>query len=159
MAAAPDPLTRAFNDAIRPYQEQIEMLKAEIDDKELQLQHLEDERADMHAWIDKRGLRAGMGILRAGSTASLLIKSRCTTLDRADNEHRLVGSAYPQLSPGPKTGETQYGSPSPAGLCHGSPADVNLLFHTAHSPALDRDTVDITERTAARIRTHSQARW
>ena len=59
MAAAPDPLTRAFNDAIRPYQDQIEFLKAEIDDKELQLQHLEDERADMHAWIDKRGLRAG----------------------------------------------------------------------------------------------------
>ena len=57
--AAPDPLTRAFNDAIRPYQDQIEMLKAEIDEKELQLQGLEDERADMHAWIDKRGLRAG----------------------------------------------------------------------------------------------------
>ena len=59
IATAPDPLTRAFNDAIRPYQDQIEMLKGEIDDKELQLQSLEEERADMHAWIDKRGLRAG----------------------------------------------------------------------------------------------------
>ena len=59
MAPAPDPLTKAFNDAIRPYLEQIETLRSELDDMTLSVQQLEDERADMHAWIDKRGLRAG----------------------------------------------------------------------------------------------------
>ena len=56
----PSPLTRAFNDAIRPYQEQIEELRAQLEDTMYRLQTLEDERADMHAWIDKRGLRAGI---------------------------------------------------------------------------------------------------
>ena len=56
---APDPLTRAFNEAVKPYMEKIERLQAEIEDKNLDIQQLEDERADMHAWIDKRGLRAG----------------------------------------------------------------------------------------------------
>ena len=55
----PSPLTKAFNDAIRPYQEQIEDLKVQLEDTMYRLQTLEDERADMHAWIDKRGLRAG----------------------------------------------------------------------------------------------------
>lgn len=59
LAAAPDPLTKAFNEAIKPYVDQIENLKNEVEDLTLQLQQLEDERADMHAWIDKRGLRAG----------------------------------------------------------------------------------------------------
>ncbi|MCJ1344213.1 hypothetical protein MMC31_002416, partial [Peltigera leucophlebia] len=58
LAAAPDPLTKAFNEAIKPYVDQIETLKNEVEDLTLQLQQLEDERADMHAWIDKRGLRA-----------------------------------------------------------------------------------------------------
>jgi len=59
MEPTPDPLTKAFNDAIRPFQEQIEDLKMKLEDTNYQLQQLEDERADMHAWIDKRGLRAG----------------------------------------------------------------------------------------------------
>ena len=59
MAAAPDPLTKAFNEAIRPYLDQIEHLRNELEDMTLSVQQLEDERADMHAWIDKRGLRAG----------------------------------------------------------------------------------------------------
>lgn len=63
MAAAPDPLTKAFNDAIKPYVEQIDLLRAELDETTLQVQQLEDERADMHAWIDKRGLRAGKFLL------------------------------------------------------------------------------------------------
>ncbi|KAL8741702.1 MAG: hypothetical protein Q9190_005716, partial [Brigantiaea leucoxantha] len=58
MAPAPDPLTRAFNDAIKPYLDKIDHLEAEIHEKNLDIQALEDERADMHAWIDKRGLRA-----------------------------------------------------------------------------------------------------
>ena len=59
MAPAPDPLTKAFNDAIKPYVEQIDLLRAELDEANMQIQQLEEERADMHAWIDKRGLRAG----------------------------------------------------------------------------------------------------
>ena len=59
MTTAPDPLTKAFNEAIKPYVDQIQNLKQELEDTTLQLQQLEDERADMHAWIDKRGLRAG----------------------------------------------------------------------------------------------------
>lgn len=60
MEPAPDPLLRAFNDAIRPYQDQIDDLKNKMEDAQYQLNQLEDERADMHAWIDKRGLRAGL---------------------------------------------------------------------------------------------------
>ena len=59
LANAPDPLTRAFNEAIKPYIDQIELLKSDLEDANLQIQHLESERADMHAWIDKRGLRPG----------------------------------------------------------------------------------------------------
>ena len=57
---APDPLTRAFNEAIKPYVEQIDLLKSDLEDAHLQVSQLEDERAEMHAWIDKRGLRPGM---------------------------------------------------------------------------------------------------
>ena len=60
LAQAPDPLTRAFNEAIKPYLEQIELLKNDLEDANQQVQQLESERADMHAWIDKRGLRPGM---------------------------------------------------------------------------------------------------
>ncbi len=63
MAPTPDPLTKAFNDAIKPYVEQIDLLRAELEETTLQVQQLEDERADMHAWIDKRGLRAGKPLL------------------------------------------------------------------------------------------------
>lgn len=59
LTSAPDPLTKAFNEAIKPYIDQIESLKQELEEKEMHLQQLEEERADMHAWIDKRGLRAG----------------------------------------------------------------------------------------------------
>ena len=63
LAPAPDPLTKAFNEAIneaiKPYHDRIEELRNELEDTTLQIQQLEDERADMHAWIDKRGLRAG----------------------------------------------------------------------------------------------------
>lgn len=60
MEPTPDPLAKAFNDAIRPFQDQIEDLKSKLEDAQDQLAQLEDERADMHAWIDKRGLRAGL---------------------------------------------------------------------------------------------------
>jgi hypothetical protein len=64
LTSAPDTLTKAFNEAIKPYVDQIETLKQELEEKEMQLQQLEEERADMHAWIDKRGLRAGRQCVR-----------------------------------------------------------------------------------------------
>ena len=66
LAAAPDPLTKAFNEAIKPYVDQIETLKNEVEDLTLQLQQLEDD------WIDKRGLRAGNTPLLNLSTLFLL---------------------------------------------------------------------------------------
>ncbi|MCJ1405207.1 hypothetical protein MMC11_008433 [Xylographa trunciseda] len=54
---APDPLTRVFNEAIKPYVEQIDILKNDLEDANQRVQELEQERAEMHAWIDKRGLR------------------------------------------------------------------------------------------------------
>ena len=59
MEPTPDPLTKAFNEAIRPFQDQIEDLKNKLEDSHYHIGQLEEERADMHAWIDKRGLRAG----------------------------------------------------------------------------------------------------
>ncbi|KAL6720230.1 hypothetical protein ACLMJK_002151 [Lecanora helva] len=58
MEPTPDPLTKAFNEAIRPFQDQIEDLKNKLDDAQYHIGQLEEERQDMHAWIDKRGLRA-----------------------------------------------------------------------------------------------------
>lgn len=72
MEPTPDPLTKAFNEAIRPYQDQIEELKNKLEDTNYQLQQLEDERADMHAWIDKRGLRAGEFCARSNLYPSIL---------------------------------------------------------------------------------------
>ncbi|MCJ1285309.1 hypothetical protein MMC26_004649 [Xylographa opegraphella] len=54
---APDPLTRVFNEAIKPYVEQIDILKNDLEDANQRIQELENERAEMHSWIDKRGLR------------------------------------------------------------------------------------------------------
>ena len=59
MEPTPDPLAKAFNDAIRPFQLKIEEYERDLDDKDYKIEQLENERADMHAWIDKRGLRAG----------------------------------------------------------------------------------------------------
>ncbi|KAF2672710.1 hypothetical protein BT63DRAFT_134172 [Microthyrium microscopicum] len=55
--AAPDSLMRAFNDAIRPHQDKIENLEAELADLRVWVDQLEQQRAEMYAWIDKRGLR------------------------------------------------------------------------------------------------------
>lgn len=59
----PDPLTRAFNEAIKPYVDQIEQLDRQMTDMHLRIQQLEDERTEIHSWIDKRGFRPGMSSL------------------------------------------------------------------------------------------------
>ncbi len=57
---APDLLTRAFNEAVRPYTDKIEQLETDLQDMRAYVESLENERRDVHAWIDKRGLRPGM---------------------------------------------------------------------------------------------------
>ncbi|TKA79054.1 hypothetical protein B0A49_02133 [Cryomyces minteri] len=53
----PDLLTRAFNEATRPYTDKIEMLEGQIADLQAWIEQLELQRSEVHSWIDKRGLR------------------------------------------------------------------------------------------------------
>ncbi|KAK8159749.1 hypothetical protein IWX90DRAFT_489174 [Phyllosticta citrichinensis] len=53
----PDLLTRAFNEAVRPYTEKIEHLEGQIAELNAWIESLEQQRAEVHSWIDKRGLR------------------------------------------------------------------------------------------------------
>ncbi|KXS96688.1 hypothetical protein AC578_9421 [Pseudocercospora eumusae] len=54
---APNLLVEAFNQAVRPYTEKIEGLESEIADLKAYIDSLERQRTEVHAWIDKRGLR------------------------------------------------------------------------------------------------------
>jgi len=57
---APDLLTRAFNEALRPHQERVEQLEAELANLQAYVDQLEQQRSEMYSWIDKRGLRPGL---------------------------------------------------------------------------------------------------
>ncbi|KAI5365882.1 hypothetical protein Slin15195_G074090 [Septoria linicola] len=56
-AAAPNLLIEAFNQAVRPYSDKIEGLEGEIADLRAYIASLERQQNEVHAWIDKRGLR------------------------------------------------------------------------------------------------------
>ena len=56
---APDLLTRAFNEAVRPYSDKIEQLESQLADLQSYVEQMEHQRSEVHAWIDKRGLRPG----------------------------------------------------------------------------------------------------
>jgi hypothetical protein len=56
---APDFLTRAFNEALRPHQEKLEGLEGQLADLQLYVEQLENQRSEFFSWIDKRGLRPG----------------------------------------------------------------------------------------------------
>lgn len=56
----PDLLAQAFNQAVRPYTEKIDQLQSRIQDMQAWVEQLEQQRAEVHSWIDKRGLRPGM---------------------------------------------------------------------------------------------------
>lgn len=56
---APDLLMQAFNQALRPYHDKVEGLEAEIQDLRAYVDRLEQQQSEVHAWIDKRGLRPG----------------------------------------------------------------------------------------------------
>jgi len=55
----PDLLTRAFNEAVRPYSDKIEQLESQLADLQSYVEQMEQQRAEVHSWIDKRGLRPG----------------------------------------------------------------------------------------------------
>lgn len=54
---APDLLMQAFNQALRPYTDRVDALENEIADLRAYIDQLEKGRDEVHAWIDKRGLR------------------------------------------------------------------------------------------------------
>ena len=56
----PDLLTRAFNEAIRPYNDKIDQLEAQLAELQSWVDQLEQQKSEMYSWIDKRGLRPGM---------------------------------------------------------------------------------------------------
>lgn len=58
--AAPDLLMRAFNEALRPYQDKVEQLEGQLADLQAYVDQLEQQRSEMYGWIDKRGLRPGL---------------------------------------------------------------------------------------------------
>ena len=59
MEPTPDLLTRAFNEAMRPYTDKIEQLENQITDLSAWVEQLELQQKEVHSWIDKRGLRPG----------------------------------------------------------------------------------------------------
>lgn len=75
---APDLLTRAFNEAVRPYTDKIEHLEGQVAELNAWIETLEQQRAEVHSWIDKRGLRPGMATAKIVSPRSVLTRlHRC----------------------------------------------------------------------------------
>lgn len=66
----PDILSRAFNEALQPYQERIRRLEGEIARVHATLSTLEHEKAAVHNWIDRRGLRPDLPADLAGYFAA-----------------------------------------------------------------------------------------
>ena len=85
MAPAPDMLTRAFNDALKPYTDRINLLQADLDNANAQINRLEGEKAALHNWIDKRGLRPDLPSDLSSSIAEnspVAASTLATQLDR-----------------------------------------------------------------------------
>ena len=57
---AADLLMQAFNQALKPHMDKVDQMEAEIADLRGYISQLEQQQSDVHAWIDKRGLRPGM---------------------------------------------------------------------------------------------------
>jgi hypothetical protein len=86
----PDLLLQAFNQALRPYTDKVETLESEIADLRAYIDQLESQRGEVHAWIDKRGLRPG-------KAAQLLLLDRTmvlTQLHRRPTEHRTPNGQF-----------------------------------------------------------------
>ena len=61
-AAPPDLLMQAFNQALRPHMDKVDSMENEIKDLRAYIDQLEQQQSEVHAWIDKRGLRPGKTI-------------------------------------------------------------------------------------------------
>ncbi|MCJ1323453.1 hypothetical protein MMC10_000113 [Thelotrema lepadinum] len=84
-APAPDMLTRAFNEALKPYTERINLMQADIDAANAEINKLESEKAALHNWIDKRGLRPDLPSELSSSIAAnspVAASTLATQLDR-----------------------------------------------------------------------------
>ncbi|CAF9914972.1 MAG: hypothetical protein GOMPHAMPRED_008344 [Gomphillus americanus] len=95
----PDPLARAYNEALKPYMERItilqgdleesnnriNLLKNDLDNANVQVNRLENEKASLHNWIDKRGLRPDLPTDLSQSiaeTSPVAASTLATQLDR-----------------------------------------------------------------------------
>ena len=163
LTSASDLLTKAFNEAIKPYLDQIETLKGELEDMTLQIQQLEDERADMHAWIDKRHLRAGESS-RLSHHQSIrfpdtnLPLCRRPSIRRCSNEHRSLSSTDPKL---PHRSENDSSKPRPSSLARLpilTPPNLHVCHNPRNSNPLYRKPVLSTRRATSSLRTYHQAR-
>ena len=84
-APAPDMLTRAFNDALKPYVERINLMQADLDSANAEINRLESEKAALHNWIDKRGLRPDLPSelsLSIAANSPVAASTLATQLDR-----------------------------------------------------------------------------
>ncbi|KAF2763006.1 hypothetical protein EJ05DRAFT_506650 [Pseudovirgaria hyperparasitica] len=82
---APDLLTRAFNEALRPQLDKIQQLETQVADMQQWIADLEAQRQEMHEWIDKRGLRPDVPLSIAKSmdtSSSASAQALSTQLDR-----------------------------------------------------------------------------
>ncbi|KAF1987383.1 hypothetical protein K402DRAFT_47211 [Aulographum hederae CBS 113979] len=80
----PDLLTQAFQQAVQPYSHKIEQLETQVADMQAYVDQLEQERTEVHAWIDKRGLRPDvpLSIAKAMDTSSDAAVTLNAQLDR-----------------------------------------------------------------------------
>ena len=71
--SAPDLLQHAFNEALRPHQEKVEMLEQQLADMQEWVREQEQQRVEIYSWIDKRGLRPGMLCVSSFVSGAILI--------------------------------------------------------------------------------------
>ena len=91
---APDLLLQAFNMALRPYTDKVGDLESELADLRAYIEQLEAQRSDVHAWIDKRGLRPGELSVCSNAVCLTLMIGRCAAQHSAPDGQRVT----PKLS-------------------------------------------------------------
>jgi hypothetical protein len=96
----PDLLTRAFNEAVRPYTNRVEELENEVADLKAWVEQLEAQRREVHAWIDKRGLRPGeLASLYCSACACANYTQMCLQALLNKWMHPTLTIRLPQLQP------------------------------------------------------------
>lgn len=87
-SAAPDLLLQAFNQALRPHLDKVDSLENEIADLRAYIEQLEAQRGEVHAWIDKRGLRPGKSNFHVTTTFHTISARLTITFSRRPTQHR-----------------------------------------------------------------------